>query len=67
VLVGLPPARRIVGCSGRALYQRQRPSRLSPDEEVGVRQLAETSSLRDLAAVFGVGHETIRAVLRKTA
>jgi hypothetical protein len=39
--------------------------RLTPEQEVSIRALAGTRSLRSLAAEFGVSHETIRAVVRQ--
>ena len=62
VVVGLPPARRAVGTSGRAPYQRRPPGRLSDNERRAIRPLAATRNLRSLAAEFGVSHETVRAV-----
>ncbi len=64
MLVALPPARRTVGCSGRAPYQRRPPGRLTDAERRAIRVLAASRSLRDVAADFGVSHETVRAVLR---
>ena len=64
VVVGHPPTRRVVGASGRAPYQRRPPGRLSEEEHQTIRGLACSRSLRDLAAAFGVSHETVRAVLR---
>jgi hypothetical protein len=67
MLVGLPPARKTVGKSGRAPYARQRARRLSEDERAAIRALFGTRSLRSLAAEFGVGHETVRTILRAMA
>ncbi len=64
VVVESPPARRVVGISGRAPYSRQRDSRLTDDERAMIRSLAITKSLRSLAADLGVSHETVRAALR---
>ena len=63
-MVGQPPARQVVGASGRAPYQRRPPGRLTEEERRAIRALAASRSLRDLAAAFGVSHETVRAVLR---
>jgi hypothetical protein len=45
-----------------------RPTRtmrkLTPDQRAEIRSLARTRSLRDLAASYGVSHETIRTVLK---
>ncbi|HZA92584.1 MAG TPA: hypothetical protein VE420_08150 [Gemmatimonadales bacterium] len=43
---------------------RTRARRLTPEQELAIRVLAGTKSLRSLAAEFGVSHETIRAVVR---
>ena len=64
MLVGQPPLRRVVGATGRAPYQRRPPGRLTETERRAIRALAATRSLRELAAEFGVSHETVRAVLR---
>jgi hypothetical protein len=47
-------------------YHTPRLRKLSPDQEAAIRRLAATKSLRELAADFGVSHETIRTVLRAT-
>lgn len=64
MVVGSPPARRVVGTSGRAPYSRQRRSRLTDEERAIIRSLACTKSLRSLTADLGVSHETIRAAMR---
>ena len=56
------PSRRDVAARPR---YRSRVRKLSPDQEVSIRALGTTKSLRALAAEFGVSHETIRAVLRQ--
>ena len=63
-LVGLPPARRTSGRSGRAPYSTQRPRQLTDEERGVIRSLAKTKTLRSLAADFGVSHETVRRMLR---
>ena len=63
MLVALPPERRVVGRSGRAPYQRRCMGRLTEAEREAVRRLSANRTLRELAAEFGVSHETIRAVL----
>ena len=57
----------MVGRSGRAPYQRRPPGRLTDEERRAIRAVAATRSLRDLAADFGVSHETVRAVLHEGA
>ncbi len=44
---------------------RTRARKLTTEQEADIRSLAATRSLRSLAADFGVGHETIRAVVRQ--
>ena len=63
VLVGLSPVRRTVGISGRAPYARQRPTRLTPEEIATIRANADRP-LRELAAEYGVSHETVRRAMR---
>ena len=65
-MVGLPPVRRTVGISGRAPYARQRPSRLTPEEIAAIRAKADRP-LRELAAEYGVSHETVRRATRHFA
>ena len=59
-----PPARRSVGRSRRDPYQLPRRRKLSPEQEAAIIASAGNRSLRELAAGFGVSHETVRAVLR---
>jgi transposase len=47
-----------------SLY-RSRARKLTAEQESAIHALAETRSLRTVAADFGVSHETIRAVLRQ--
>ena len=58
------PARRLSGRSERASYHTPRRRKLSPEQETAIRAEAGYRSLRELAAEFGVSHETIRAVVR---
>ncbi len=65
IVVAEPQEWRSVRSSGRSSYPRSRPRWLLPTERETVRVAAARGrSLRDLAADFGVSHETIRAVLR---
>ncbi|MDP9363309.1 MAG: GntR family transcriptional regulator [Chloroflexota bacterium] len=57
--------RRRVGRSRRDTYQGPRRRKLTEEHEAAIRVEAGTRSLRELAAAFGVSHETIRAVLRE--
>ncbi len=65
VVVAEAPECRLVGVSGRAAEQGERPRCLTPEERDSIRSSAEARSLRELAADFGVNHETVRAVLRR--
>ena len=67
VVIAEAPPRRVSGRSKRASYQAPRRRKLSPEQEAAIRALAQTRSLRALAADFGVSHETVRAVLRGNA
>ena len=58
------PERRSAGRSRRDAYQDPRPRKLTPERESELRRVAPGRSLRDLAAKFGVSHETVRAALR---
>ena len=58
-----PPERRKPGGGRRDAYQTPRPRKLSPEHEAAIRAEAGNRSLRELAAEFGVSHETVRAVL----
>ena len=64
IVIAEPPERRSVGRSCRSSYQRPRSRRLSPSEREAVCALAPNRSLREVAADFGVSHETIRSILR---
>ncbi len=64
IAVCAPPPRRTVGRCGRSPSQADRPRRLNTDQITAIRALAQTKSLRSLAAEFGVSHETIRTMLR---
>ena len=58
------PPRRIVGRTKRTGYQVPRRRKLSPDQVSEIRANVDNRSLRELAAEFGVSHETVRVVLR---
>ncbi len=58
------PERRRVGHSHRDAYQTAHRQKLSPQQEAAIKADAGRRTLRDLAAEFGVSHETIRKVLR---
>ena len=58
------PQRRRAERSRRDAYQAPGARRLSPEQEEALRRAALGRSLRDLAAEFGVSHESVRAALR---
>ena len=59
------PPRRVSGTSKRAAYHVPRKRKLSSEQEAVIRSEAGNRTLRELAAQFGVSHETIRTVLRQ--
>ncbi len=65
VVIAEAPPRRVSGRFKRAAYHTPRLRKLSPEQEAAIRRLAATKSLRELAADFGVSHETIRTVQRR--
>jgi hypothetical protein len=66
VVIAAAPERSPVGVSGREDDPRLRPHKLTIEERDAVRSEANSGrSLRNLAAAYGVSHETIRAVLRE--
>src|SRR5215207_8111200 len=65
VVIAEAPPRRVSGRSKRAAYHTPRLRKLSPDQEAAIRRLAATRGPRELAAEFGVSHETIRTVQRR--
>ena len=67
-LVVAPPAeRRRVGRSRRDAFHGPQRRKLSHEQAAAIRAGAGNRSLRELAADFGVSHETVRAVLRSPA
>ena len=57
--------RRRAARSRRDAYQDPRPRKLEPGRERELRRAAPGRSLRELAADFGVSHETVRAVVHR--
>jgi DeoR/GlpR family transcriptional regulator of sugar metabolism len=53
------------GRSKRTSYHDPRRRKLSYEQEAAIRSEAGNRTLRELAAEFGVSHETIRTVLRQ--
>ena len=64
MVIAESPPRRVSGRSKRASYQSARQRKLSPEQEAAIRACGGHRSLRELAAAFGVSHETVRAVVR---
>jgi Bacterial regulatory proteins, gntR family len=58
------PPLRVAGRSKRATYRSPRQRKLSVAQVEAVRAEAGNRTLRELAAEFGVSHETIRTALR---
>jgi DNA-binding CsgD family transcriptional regulator len=65
VVIAEAPPRRVSGRSKRASCRVPRRRKLSPEQEAAIRASAGHRTLRELAAEFGVSHETVRAVLRE--
>ena len=59
------PPRRVSGRSKRTAYHAPRRRKLSREQAAAIRSEAGNRTLRDLAAAFGVSHETIRTLLRQ--
>ena len=57
------PPRRVSGRSKRTSYHAPRRRKLSSAQEATIRSEAGNRTLRELAAEFGVSHETVRRVL----
>ena len=65
VLFAETPDRRPRGGSGRAANQQPRPTKLSAEQRDAVRvAVGRGRTLRDVAADFGVSHETVRSIIR---
>jgi hypothetical protein len=62
--IAVVPPRRVSGGSKRACYRTPRRGKLSRDQEAAIRSDASNRTLRELAAAFGVSHETIRRVVK---
>ena len=65
IVVAAAPPRRVAGLSERAANHAPPRRKRSPEQEASIRTEAGNRSLRELAADFGVSHETVRAVLRQ--
>jgi hypothetical protein len=55
----------VSGRSKRTSYYAPRRRKLSFEDETAIRGEADHRTFRELAAAFGVSHETIRMVLRR--
>ena len=64
LVFALPAERRRVGPSRRDAYHEPRRRKLSPEQAAAIRASAGNRSLRELAAEFGVSHETVRSVIQ---
>jgi hypothetical protein len=67
LVIAVRPPLHFAGRSKRATYRSPRLRKLSAEQVEAIRTEAGNRTLRELAAEFGVSHETIRAVLRETA
>ncbi len=65
IIIATPPERETVGKSGRSSYQQARVRKLKAEDIESIKHQAGRT-LRELAAAYGVSHETIRAA-RRTA
>jgi hypothetical protein len=65
VVVAVAPDPAPVRSCGRAASRTRRPRSLTAEQEAEIRALAQTRSLRSLAADFGVSHETVRRAIRE--
>jgi hypothetical protein len=63
--IAVVPPRRVSGRTKRTSYHGPRQRKLSSEQEAVIRGEAGTQTLRELAAEFGVSHESIRTVLRQ--
>ena len=61
--IAVVPPRRVSGRSKRTTYHAPRRRKLSSQQEATIRTKASNRTLCQLAAEFGMSHETIRAVL----
>jgi hypothetical protein len=53
----------VSGWSKRTAYHSPRQSKLTAEQKATIRSDVGNRTLRDLAAAFGVSHETIRTVI----
>jgi hypothetical protein len=63
LLIAVRPPLRVAGRSMRATYRSPRQRKLSSEQEAAIRREASNHTLREIAADFGVSHETIRSVV----
>jgi hypothetical protein len=65
LVIAARPLFRVAGRSRRAAYRSTRQRKLSAEQVQAIWAEAGGRSLRELAADFGVSHETIRTVVRQ--
>jgi hypothetical protein len=65
LVIAVRPPLHVAGRSKRATYRSPRQRKLSAEQVEAIRTEAGNRTLRELAAEFGVSHETIRTVLRQ--
>ena len=64
-MIALRPPLRVAGRSKRATYRSPRQQKLTVAQVEVIRAEAGNRTLRELAAKFGVSHETVRKLLRE--
>ena len=64
-MIARRPPLRVAGRSKRATYRSPRQRKLSAEQVEAIRAEVGNRTLRELAAEYGVSHETIRTVLRQ--
>lgn len=67
MVIAIRPPFRLAGRSKRAAYRSPRQRKLLPEQVEAIRRERGNRTLRELAAQFGVSHETIRTVLGERA
>ena len=65
-VIAVTPSRRVSGRSKLAAFHVLRPRKLSFELDSAIRANVRNRSLCDPAAEFGVRHETVRAVCRRS-
>jgi hypothetical protein len=65
IAVAQVPPRRLSGKSQRSAYYLPKQGKLTVGQKAAIHSKADNRTLRELAAEFGVSHETIRTALRQ--